>query len=1293
MPWRWSRVLAWALGLPASLLALMLLTLWALAGSDWGRARLLAHAQEEVKAAAGASLEVASLTGNLFTNLEIGGLRLTREGRALLTIDQVELRYNPLALLGGRLRLGKLRLLRPRLNLPLDLAASGDGFGGLPLVLSIGRLEVVDGSLEAGGLLGPLERLSGLGLEGGFSLGRDGPAFQGRLLWAEVEFGGQPAPLVLGGRARLRGPRLEVSELQVKSGASHLVLEGVLDWGRGLEFNAQGRGELADLAALRGLGLPLGRLAAPLAMGLNLRGRPEGLGFQVRAEQGRGSLEAQGSLNMAGPDLKATVRVDGLDTAAWGLQTWPAVLSGGLEFSARGRPGQPGARASLSLNLEGLDTAGLKARGLSLEASLEGEQARVSKLRLESDHGGLEATASLTLPGPGRPLAGQAQADFQELTLPPGLAASLPEPWRQARLQGRAQAKGSLDDLALEVELGPSRLASQVEVSRLGLRGGRDKEGWRLGSLEMEADGARLQARGRAGLATADLEFSLESPELARLTPLLAALGLIGPPGLEGSLSAHGRLRGPWSGPALALELKAGDLALPQAYVKVLEFSLDSPRLGLPLSGGMRLEARGLEGGDITWSRIEAQGAAGPAGVRLDLAAQGPQLRLGLRLDGGQLSGPPWPLDLSRLNLGVRGAETWVQRGRARLDLAPHRLAVQGLRLTQDDQEISLEGEAGQAGALRAVLDLSRLHLAQWLPPKALPAQSRLDLRASLGGSMAAPTLGLEGRLHGLVWPHLPASEVRFQGSYQGHLLEAAGRAITQGRATLDLQASLGLRVSLRPPRLEFGEEGLQARVRADDLPLALLEPVIPGLQDIKGRLSLDIGAEGPVVHPQVRGSLVLEDGGFTISPTGQVLSDLKARLTARGRRVTLDELSADTGGGQEARQRRARLLERARQRLQDEWDTQGEELGLARAGQARPQDAEVASLNPGRAVLKGHLDLPLGDDGLVDLDFQGRGIKVGLGAIGEVITDAHLKFSGTALKPLATGWTRPTRAEIHPGMAVPASLGEVVMLRPGQTPPPLRRDEHKAPVIVLGGPLGPLALDARVELDPGLRIEVDEGQALLGGFATVRKEPGGPLTFHDRFNVLGGALIIRGRRFVLTGGTALFSDKNVPDPDMNVDVKLNMGSTLVYIALRGTAFSPQLQLSSEPPMSQADILSTIIFGRPSKALNAGETRQLSAQALALLGAGGRQEIQKIVGPTLSPDVVTVYSEAQGGSALEAGKYLSEDLYLRYRQNLGAEGGQNVGLEYRLNRYMSLESQIGTTRDSGVDMIFNFDFN
>ena len=67
----------------------------------------------------------------------------------------------------------------------------------------------------------------------------------------------------------------------------------------------------------------------------------------------------------------------------------------------------------------------------------------------------------------------------------------------------------------------------------------------------------------------------------------------------------------------------------------------------------------------------------------------------------------------------------------------------------------------------------------------------------------------------------------------------------------------------------------------------------------------------------------------------------------------------------------------------------------------------------------------------------------------------------------------------------------------------------------------------------------------------------------------------------------------------------------------------------------------------------------LSSQALAILGPQGAQRTGAPGGAAAWPrDVVTVQRHYGSDEYLEAGKYLSDDLYLRYRRDTDQRGGQ-----------------------------------
>jgi translocation and assembly module TamB len=473
--------------------------------------------------------------------------------------------------------------------------------------------------------------------------------------------------------------------------------------------------------------------------------------------------------------------------------------------------------------------------------------------------------------------------------------------------------------------------------------------------------------------------------------------------------------------------------------------------------------------------------------------------------------------------------------------------------------------------------------------------------------------------------------------------LQAQGEVGGSDGRLLRLEGGLGLDVSLSPPRLAARPQSLNISLKGQGLPLALIDPLTPFLSGLTGQADLDVNLRGSLERPRLEGRADLHGGGLTIVPTGQVVDKIEVAMRLDGRRLLVDKVSARSGGT------------------------------LSITGEAYVPWA--------------------GDPGSCALELTARGIKIGLGSIGEVITDADLHVGGTALNPLVTGPARPSQARILPRLASPSAMSEVVTLKRGQVPPPLRREKRKAPRIILPGPLAPIRMDTAVDLGKGIRVAVDEGWLELAGRTLVRKEPDGPLTFHQGFAIGRGLILAAGKAFEVLPGMTDFDGKDVPDPDLQAKATLRTGTTQIFVNLSGSAFESKLNFSSEPPLSQADILSTIIFGRPARSLSAGESQQLSAQALALLGQRGKAEMERLLGPTLSPDVVAVHNEMQTGPSLEAGKYLGSDLYLRYRQNMGPDGGQNVGLELKLKPYLSLESQVGTTRDNGADVIFSFDFD
>lgn len=1234
------RIVLKALAGVAAAFALLTLAAWIVLNTEAFRSWLLAKAQTELKAATGLELSIGELGGSLLFGLELKDVAVTAGGERYISIKRLSASYQLLAALGGRLRIRRLELDRPWVRLPLPVKESGAGGGAPPLAVTLRNLSITGGGLVGGGLLGPVRQVEDLDLRGELSLDLRGLRGQVVLGGAKVHLDGLDRPVRVAGPASWAGTTLTVREFTVSEGPNAVSVAGGLEVGdlRIIKARLSGRGLIPGALPFA---WPLATLpAGGVDLKLAADGLLEDLGFDLAIHRGTGALTLKGRLDVFGGRLSLTGELDRLDLAAWGLLPGPALASGSLEVSEDRWGWQPDAAARVRLDLGTWQGPGLPGRSAGLMARLNNGDLDVEVLRAAGPWGSLEGRGNLRLPVGDRPAALTARVEFQDLS-PPALAAGhLPPQLTGISLAGSLDADGPLDGLAVKLELGPSRVMEGQAIESLSASGRLMGRAWRLDRLKLASSWLTLDASGEIGPADGQCYFSLSTPEMADVLGLAASMGLLQPVKLAGRVTVTGRVSGPWRAAQVQVQANVDDLVTKNAVAQRLTVEADLTDLGPHPKGRVLVGAVDWKTGELVLDRGTARLELASPAWRLALNAAGPDLNGSLVLDGSGPLGLPLNARLSGLRLQPRGLETWTQHGDLALNVGAERIEAGRLVMTSGRQRVELEGFLKPDGSVQARLEAREVVLGPlWKGFSGLPEEARLKFTADLDGSLEAPRAKMEGRVDGLNWEKLPPLMVSFAGSYDQERLVLSGSAHSGGRQVLDLAAEAGLQISLRPPIWEPTPTGLKARVVGQKLPLELFQPLLAGLTGIKGTLDLDLTAGGELERPVLSGRAAVNNGAFVVEATGQPVEAIEVVVNVAGRRLTVQK---------------------------------------------------ATMVSRGSLSLSGGVVLPLGGPGSVDLRLASDGFLVALGTWGQVLVDMEVTATGPSEAPTVAGVVRPRRALVTLGLAAPSGLKDVVFLKPGEAPPPIQRG-HKA--FNPTGYLGEVAIDVRADLNQGFRVEMDDGWLNLTGEVTARKPRRQAMTYHGGITLSRGAFIVQGKRFQIESGSLDFAGRRVPNPTLNVQALLATGQYLIYITVAGTAMSPQLQLSSQPSMSQADILSTIIFGRPANSLSSGEGQELSGTALAFLGEAGRAEMAKIFGPDLTPDVVTVHNAgASQQSSLEAGKYISEDLYLRYRQVINGDG-QDVGVDYRLNRYFSIETQVGTSRNTGADLIFNYDFD
>jgi translocation and assembly module TamB len=228
--------------------------------------------------------------------------------------------------------------------------------------------------------------------------------------------------------------------------------------------------------------------------------------------------------------------------------------------------------------------------------------------------------------------------------------------------------------------------------------------------------------------------------------------------------------------------------------------------------------------------------------------------------------------------------------------------------------------------------------------------------------------------------------------------------------------------------------------------------------------------------------------------------------------------------------------------------------------------------------------------------------------------------------------------------------------------------------------------LYAKVRLSLGKRVSFD-GFGLRGrltGGLMIIDEPGRPVVGRGRLGISDGVYQAYGQDLKIERGYALFADSPVDNPGLDVRAAREIDDVTAGMRITGTMKKPDLKLFSTPSMPETDILSYIITGRPG-----GESSGKTAGALAMLQASGASNVAAELARQLGLEELRVDT----GSSLEeaslvAGTYLSPRLYVQYVNEL-ATSETKIRMRYDLTDRWQLEAETGRTQSG--DFFYTFD--
>lgn len=581
---------------------------------------------------------------------------------------------------------------------------------------------------------------------------------------------------------------------------------------------------------------------------------------------------------------------------------------------------------------------------------------------------------------------------------------------------------------------------------------------------------------------------------------------------------------------------------------------------------------------------------------------------------------------------------------------APTRVSVAGARIRIDPTSLRLGGgRLSVQGVVDPVasdlgLDLAALPLSlidTWAPGTGVDGS--LQARARITGPTASPRIeatyaASNVRLHRPEAALLPALGLQGSGSL------VAGQASFDARLSAGTGSNLAVkgRVAVAPLAGSVTLTG--------PMNIAPFAPLLGNeVRNVTGLLNSNLTINIAGAKITGAGSVDFSNGALDFPEMGLRLNGGTGRLVLQGDSLRLEQLSFRTGRG-------GTLSLNGSVRL-DPADGVALDLAIASRRSLLVNRADLVATVSSDLKVTGSTRAGVDVSGPITIDRA----EIAIGAV------QTASFPTVEVREI----NRPGVANAPPGGAAAPRSSTAVRLKL----------DVKAPQAVFVRGRG---LDA--EVGGSLQVTGDPSKpAVLGGF-TLRR----------------GDFTLGGRRLVFSRGVVTLDNLDRIDPMLDFVASTTVASTVISIAITGTARAPAIAVSSSPALPSDEALAWLLFGKPASALSALELLTVAQTLAELTGkeAPGTSLLGRLRS-TLGLDQLKVGSGTGASSSssstssspvsLEAGRYVAPGVYVGAKQ--GAAGNSSRGVvEVDLLDHVKIEGDIGADSTGRVGAKMEWDY-
>ena len=1221
---------------------------------DLLREKALAALNENVRGQIG----LGRVQGSIWANLVLSDLTLRYQGEVVLAVPRITASYRLLPLLRGRIEVDTLQVVG------VDVRAKQDARGhwnlvealsprkpeseegaGLPLTVALDAVVLRGRRIDLRLPGGQSYHLTDTELDANVVLDPAGVAAEVSRLATRLTASGMPPVRIdaaLAYQDTTAPATARVKRLVLSTPLSRLRFVGELRDLKAPHVEATMSVDKLAAADVRKFVPDLG-LESDVTGSLVVRGPLSRLqaSLELAAAQSRITGDLRADVSGARPRYAATARLVRLDIAdLLALEEMAGVVDGTL--SARGSGASlDRLSAQAELKGQGLRVGDWQIGTAAIDAGLDGDIATLKgKLGGELGKANWQGEIRLAETPHYRLDLSVEHLDIKKLAAGGKLIES--DLNLKATIRGKGLALADMNTRA-KIDLLPSRVGPvQVRSGQVDVH---------FAKQRVQIDQGRLVAKGTNIAISGQVATKADAPGALSYTVQMDDIGpwlsLAGQQG-SGRLELRGKAKGAIDDWAAQGDLKAAALRLPDFSLKSGTVDFDIRAIGRPQPRGtVTARLTGLETANVGLRTLDANVTLPPAKTLFaqiavkaqDTEARAHRLRLDVRSLADRLA-----VSLKELRLALPGG-AWQLAQPANVAKKGDDITIDNLLVVNEDQRLFADGTFSLSGGQDLRLQIDRFDLASLQALLEKPSLAgRLDVRADIGGTAAAPRIAATGNIAKLTVGNQALAGVSTRLTY-GERRATFEMVVKQDAAhALNATGSLPVILAWAGGFKAEAHGDLDASIRSTGLNLAVLNVLAdPGIRDVEGKLVLDLRLQGPMSRLQPSGHFGLREGKATVEATGLTYADVTLLGTMSPDQIRIEQVSAQS--------RQGRIQGRGRVDIRD----------------YRPQRVEL-SLTATRWPA-----------------IWTRQYKAEI--------DLQVDAQGPLTSPSVTGQAEVLHARLHPDLTIlqdkPITPRDetivVVQAKDRVKPAPPRQAQE--PGLGESPIYGALALDFSLRLGRDTQVRHPDARLELTGDVRARKPKGGPLSLAGAIEVEEGWAAFKGRRFVMERGRVMFTGGREIDPLLDIVAAHQASEYLVKVVVAGSAERPTLDLESEPPLDQADILAVLLFGKPASELERGEKLDLQRQAASLAGSYAASAIGQSVSDALGLEALGVEMDFSGGQ-VGFQRYLTPKTRISISQDVVGRKGQEVSIHYELAPGWELGTVTSSSGSSGADILW-----